>query len=428
MLMNGIPVAFSSQGTLTVDSSCLKEGSKGDVDLLKPKLLHTTPLILDDLKRTISRINSEKSVFYQKAFDFFLDYSIYWMNQGYHTTFTNLFIFSSVKKRTTGGNLKILLVSNQNNDLMSKTTELFMRSTLDVQIVSGFSCTESTGFVTLTSLNDNQVNSCGSLLPGYSIKLKDCNGFYSYDHPNSRGQILVSGEAVSNGYLNQTLEEQSFEKHDNISWFSTGVICSVDPLPSNSIYIIDSADSMVRLSFGSSLTFLGRSESELRSSLFIQNICLYGNQDNNFIIGFLSPVKSSLTNLCKSLDIEEGSLSFNEMCCDPEVQAEVTKAIIAHGIKGGLSKKVLPSKIKICTEDWNSLNLVTSDSKPIRSKIASFYQKDVNRMFGVIDHNSNEPSRRTGNNNNNNNNRREVSVVEMEETGQGIEMIVRSES
>lgn len=426
MLINGIPIAFSASDTLTGKSSSVKAGEKGDVSLVTPTLIHATPTHVDSFRRFMSQEVDSRSCFSKRFFDFALSYKNYWINQGYNTTIMNSLVFSDTAKNM-GGKTNLLMVSCS-TDVLSPTTQDFMRSVLDANVITGFGCTESTGLATLKLINDTiDLNSCGAVLPGVRIKLKDWarGSFFTYDHPNPRGEILIGGDTVSSGYFNnQTLTDEHFEiDSDSVSWFKTGMIGEFHS--SGKVEVIDSMENLIKLSFGSSLISLGRSEAELRSCSFIENICLYADSSNNFIIAFVCCSKAKLQSLCKNLDIEEGSLSYKEMCSDPEVQAEVTKAIVEHGLKAGLPKKLLPSKVKLCTEIWTpESGLVSSDMSPVRHEIARFYSKDLNRMFGNIDHNSNNPRSAQNHNNNNNSTSRPTKqeVTVQMETREGIEM------
>lgn len=431
MLMNGIPLGFSSKETLTGSSSAVKTGEKGDVCLLRPQVLHATPCIVDSFRRSMSQTVDGKSLFSQRFFDFALSYKNYWVTQGYNTTLMNSMYFKGMAK-TLGGNTKVLMASSS-TDILSKTTQDFMRSVLNANIITGFGSTESTGFATLKLITDNiNLDSCGCVLPGVGIKLKDWSrgGFFTYDHPNPRGEILIGGDTVSQGYFgNTSLTDKYFERDsEDVMWFRTGMIGQFHS--NGKVEVIDSMDNLIKLSFGSALTALGRSEAEIRSCSFIDNVCLYADSNNNFIIAFVCCFKERLQSLCKNLDIEEGSLSFKEMCSDPEVQAEVTKAIVEHGIKAGLPKKLLPSKVKLCTEAWTpESGLVTSDMTPIRREIAQYYSRDLNRMYGNVDHNSNNPRINASINNNNMSNSnitsestRQQQVTVQVETREGIEM------
>lgn len=118
-------------------------------------------------------------------------------------------------------------------------------------------------------------------------------------------------------------------------------------------------------------------------------MCIQADPGSNFSIALVSPNHEALIQLCSYLGIE-GEMSYKDMCNDPEVQAEVIKAISEHGLRAGLKKSEIPRKIKLCFEPWTpESGLVTSTLSVRRAKMAEMYKKDINRMFGITDYNRN---------------------------------------
>ena len=118
-------------------------------------------------------------------------------------------------------------------------------------------------------------------------------------------------------------------------------------------------------------------------------MCIQADPGSNFSIALVSPNHDALIQLCAYLGIEE-EMSYKDMCNDPEIQAEVIKAISEHGLKAGLKKSETPRKIKLCFEPWTpESGLVTSTLSVRREKMTEMYKKDINRMFGITDYNRN---------------------------------------
>jgi len=441
MLVNGVPVGFSSLDTLTFLSPGVKEGCPGDLCLLRPKVIYSPPVVLDRLRRSVTEeylgekaiTSSEKGNFRSSYLSFALDYSQYWKRQGFNTTLMNLFFFRSFAKWT-GRSLETIIVpSGGNGQILCPKTQHFLRSTTGCSIKTGFSFLECGGFIALRTNEDfySATSSIGSSLPGIRLKVSDYpeSGFFSYDHPNPRGEVLIGGPMVATGFFEQPTDTPFCSDSSGIPWFKTGVIVEMDS-SSGLLTMIDKKENLVKLSFGADCVPLGQTEANLTSCPFVDNLSLYANSDNNFILAFVSPIRSAIESLCRTLDIEEGSLSFKEMCSDPEIQAEVTRAIVSHGMAAGLPKKLLPSKVKLCSDSWESENgLVTAEGRPIRSEIARRYAQDINRMFGNVDHNFNLPpsATRQVTNSTSEQSRPNISQTTVQmETREGIEMTTRS--
>lgn len=155
-------------------------------------------------------------------------------------------------------------------------------------------------------------------------------------------------------------------------------------------------------------------EAELKSCAYVDNICLYANSQQNFVVGLVTPNEDAMRQLCTHLGIE-GEMSYRDMCNDPEIQSEVVKAISEHGLKSGLTKIEIPKKLKLCCEEWSpESGFVTSTLAVRREKITQFYKKDINRMYGVLDYNRNLSDPLDGDNNNSRSGLRQETQVTIE--------------
>ena len=112
----------------------------------------------------------------------------------------------------------------------------------------------------------------------------------------------------------------------------------------------------------------------------MDNICVYGDSFHNYLIGLVVPNAKSLQALAAQLGKK---MSHAELCNDADINSEIMNAIKQHGIKAKLSKIEIPAKIKVCSEEWlPDTGLVTAAFKLRRKNIQSFYQKDINKLYG----------------------------------------------
>lgn len=100
--------------------------------------------------------------------------------------------------------------------------------------------------------NDLQDGECGVPLHSVRYYLKDWpdGGYYPTDQPNPRGEIIVGGETVSQGYFQMTEETAASFYIDNNGerWFETGDIGEV--LPNGTLMIIDRKRDLQKLANG----------------------------------------------------------------------------------------------------------------------------------------------------------------------------------
>jgi long-chain acyl-CoA synthetase len=218
-------------------------------------------------------------------------------------------------------------------------------------------------------------------------------GYHATDRPNPRGEIVIGGDSIAMGYFKKEEETKEVFKtsEDGTRWFYSGDIGEV--YEDGTIKIIDRKKDLLKLAFGEYVS-LGKVEAELKSCPFVDNVCVYGDSLQNFLVSLVSPNRSALETMASKLGIDS-SVKFEDLCRDPEVIAEATKQLVDHGKKAGLLKSEIPFKLKLCPDEWTPDNgLVTAALKIRRKPIQEHYQGDINKMYGVIDLNFNKDKNR----------------------------------
>lgn len=89
----------------------------------------------------------------------------------------------------------------------------------------------------------------------------------------------------------------------------------------------------MKLQYGEYIS-LGKVESELKTSPFVDNICVVGNGMHDYLVALVVPNAEQLKTLAKSFGKEDYTL--HELCRDPSVVNAVSKAIKEQGLKSKL--------------------------------------------------------------------------------------------
>lgn len=126
-------------------------------------------------------------------------------------------------------------------------------------------------------------------------------------------------------------------------------------------------------------------ESELKSCVYIDNVCVYGDSYENNIIGLVVPNPLAIKSLVKKLGTNYESKSLHELYDDDVIMEEVLKELQVHAKKSGLHKSEIPFKIKLVKEEWTpDSGLVTAALKIRRKPIKEYYQKCIDNMYGRV--------------------------------------------
>lgn len=102
------------------------------------------------------------------------------------------------------------------------------------------------------NINDLTIGKCGIPLDGTKAKLVDWadGGYTTKDKPYPRGELVIGGACVTQGYFEMPEEtEEAYKEEDGTRWFYTGDIAEVDP-NSGITKIIDRKKDLTKLANG----------------------------------------------------------------------------------------------------------------------------------------------------------------------------------
>lgn len=373
LFLGGVKVGYSSPFTLNESAPGLVAGQKCDLQLLKPTIMTTVPLVLDRMQKEIYCKLEKRFKFSKKLFEFLIDYKSYWITKGYTTPIVDLLLCRKIQKQF-GGHLTYMVVGSAP---LSSHLQKQIKCSLNVTLVQGYGSTESSGGIVAMDFHDLSYGRVGSPLNGVRLRLIDwIDGDYSLnDKPNPRGELILGGKMISNGYLNRNdLNRETFFNHNQLHWFITGDIAEV--FPDGTFKIIDRKKDIVKLSNGKFIS-LGRIESILKSSVFIDNICCIVNTNLNCLIALVLPNQTNLKKLLKNLKTSQ------------LIHDTIYDDILMTGINQGLKPIELPCLIHIVmNEIWSPDNdLLTAAMKLRRNQIHKYYKKEIDLMFQNLESN-----------------------------------------
>jgi long-chain acyl-CoA synthetase len=399
----GITTAYSSPLTLTDAGAALAPGIRGDIILIKPASLVIVPLVLDRIRKAVIEKIDKKGKFARLMFDFAIEYKNEWVGRGFRTPIINYLLCRPVRAGL-GGNLRGVFCGGA---LLSPVTQRFTKACMDVTVMQAYGSTETLAVATMMDVFDWSEGMAGAPVFGSKVRLVDWDegGYHPTDKPRPRGEIVVGGASITAGYLKQAdVTADAYRAENGERWFYTGDIGEF--YPNGRIKIIDRKKDLLKLALGEYVSLgkvmtsytcsdgltsplnVKQVESELKNCVYVDNICVYGDPLENFVIALIIPnvnaVKSLVQNLQMGSELTDSQVKTQYS--DPRVEAEVLKAVVAHGRGVGLHKSEIPQRIKLCPEDWTpENNLLTPGLKIRRRQIQDFYKNDIKRMYQGLD-------------------------------------------
>ncbi|XP_076832808.1 long-chain-fatty-acid--CoA ligase 3a [Brachyhypopomus gauderio] len=376
-LAHGCRIGYSSPHTLADQSTQIKKGSKGDSSVLKPTLMAAVPEIMDRIYKNVMQKVQEMGVLQRTLFILAYNYKMDQLAKGYSTPLCDELVFKKVRALL-GGRTRVLLSGGAP---LSAVTQRFMNICLCCPVGQGYGLTETCGAGSISPLWDYSTGRVGSPLVCCEMQLKDWDeGCYrSTDQPCPRGEILIGGPNVTLGYYkNEALNQEDFfvdEKGQR--WFCTGDIGEFHA--DGCLKIIDRKKDLVKLQAGEYVS-LGKVEAVLKNCPLIDNICVYANSEESYVIGFVVPNQQQMSLLANKVGIYGSRV---ELCSNPVMEEEVLKFITDAALAAQLERFEIPRKIHLSAEPWTpETGLVTDAFKLKRRELRKHYQNAIKRMYG----------------------------------------------
>ena len=134
--------------------------------------------------------------------------------------------------------------------------------------------------MTHAMMNDDlNYGECGVPLHSVKYYLKNWEegGYFTTDKPNPRGEIVVGGDVLANGYykMPQETAEAFKQDPDGTRWFESGDIGEV--LPNGTLKIIDRKKDLVKLANGEFVS-LGKVCSVVYCIPYLMHFVLYSDR------------------------------------------------------------------------------------------------------------------------------------------------------
>jgi fatty acid CoA ligase FadD9 len=237
----------------------------------------------------------------------------------------------------------------------------FMKSCFNIPIADGYSATEA-GAGTISS--NNRITRPNVL----SYKLRDTPelGYYTSDKPYPRGELGVKTANQILGYYKNP--EASENLMDAEGFYMTGDI--VEERGLDHVVIIDRRNDILKLSQGEYVA-IGRLETLFVSeSDFIEQIYVYGNSLNSYLVAVVVPDMAALT-----------AILGNELD-DLSVQALIRDEFQRIGEGAGLKSFEVPREFILEHEPFSTQNgLLTSVLKKKRPALKAKYCEQLEKLY-----------------------------------------------
>ncbi|KAJ5071172.1 long-chain-fatty-acid--coa ligase 5 [Anaeramoeba ignava] len=307
-----VMIAFGSRvGFFSGDNTRLLD----ELQLVKPTIFIGVPRIFAKVTDSIKAGIKKKGIFTQYLFNVAYEAKKKAIENGESYELWDKLVFNKTKQLLGG---KIAIIISGSAPLLPIHQEFF-KVCVTPHIYQGWAMTETGSIGTVQIYEETRLNGVvGPPMCSNEIKLESVPELnYSVnDFPNPRGELLVRGINIFSSYHNKK------EATDEVivdGWFHSGDI--VEALPNGDFRVVDRKKNIFKLSQGEYIA-PDVLEGIYSTSEFIFQILVYGNSNEDYLIGILVPEKAVVLNHFNDerKENEDDDSFFSRICHDPKLK------------------------------------------------------------------------------------------------------------
>lgn len=381
----GVPIGYSSPHTLTDTSLKIIPGQPGDLSILRPTVIIAVPLVVDRLYKGIQLKIRARGETFEKFFNACIAYKTSWKNRGFNTPLCDRLLFSKTRA-VLGGRVRAVFMGGAP---VSRDVQEYLRTVLCAKMIQGYGLTECCGGITCGDANDFSLAEVGVVIQDSLVKLENWDeGNYRVDDKvGPRGEIVISGGAVSRGYYKceSAVDNAAFYRDaaTGVQWFRTGDIGHVNP-STGTLKIVDRRKDLVKLQMGEYVS-LSKVEAALKVHPLVDTVCVYADPQRTATVALIIPADGKLLEFRDQLCLPN-TLSREDLCTN-ETLVDVILKSVTNFVQNKLERFEIPQQVKLVppTDPWTPDNgLLTTAMKLKRKPIQQKYQKDIDAMYRKI--------------------------------------------
>ncbi|KAJ5076667.1 long-chain-fatty-acid--coa ligase 5 [Anaeramoeba ignava] len=372
--LEGTMISISARiGFSSGDNTKLVE----EMQLVKPTIFTGVPRIYSKVYDKVTQGIKKKSIFSQYLFQVAYEAKKKAIENGESYDLWDKLVFNKTKQLL-GGRIELLISGSA---ALLPLHQEFFKILFTPHFVQGWGLTETASGGTVQNHEDTICNGVvGPPLCSCEIKLESVPelNYNVNDKPNPRGELLVRGPNVLEGYYKnpEATNEVIID-----GWFHTGDIG--EALPNGHLKVIDRKKNIFKLSQGEYVA-PDVLEGLYSNSQYVMQLMVYGNSQEDYLIGIAVPEKEIILDHFKNekQENENSEEFFQRICQEEKIKELILKDMEKIGRGANRFGFEILRNIIIETEPFSVENdLLTTTMKLRRKAIENHYKKQLLDLY-----------------------------------------------
>ncbi|KAK7249787.1 decanoate-CoA ligase [Aureococcus anophagefferens] len=315
----------------------------GAIQEFKPTFMAGVPKVWDILKKGMEDKVAEMSFLKKLVFEICFVGRAYALRQHRDSPLLKLLVFKKFSAML-GGNLKGTI---SGGGAIASEVQTFVRTAFSAPAVQGYALTETCCSATIQPMDDNNLDGvAGPPLTSVEIRLESCDindrdgkPYLSTDKSHygapccGRGEVQMKGPPLTAGYFKQP--DKTAEVFTADGWFRSGDVGVWRP--DGMLVIVDRLKNLIKLKGGEYIA-IESMEKEYSTSPYVSGanggLLCYGDSDMDRPVAFVVADEKKLQQYADEHGIAYAS--FEALCADEAMNAEVLRSLVAAGKAGKL--------------------------------------------------------------------------------------------
>lgn len=367
-LSRGTTLCFGTPRTLTdaFARPC------GDFTLYNPFMIIAVPRVLEGIKKTVEARLPPPGTMKRKIFDAAYESRLAALKAGKDTPYWNEKVFAPIRQLM-GTRMRGICCGGA--PLADKTQE-WVNVVLGQAVAQGYGQTEMVCNACVQRVGELDCIA-GQFLWGVQGRLLDTEDYKHTDKPHPRGELLVRGHTMFNGYYHQEKLTEEVMLPDG--WLRTGDVAEIET-GTNQVRIIGRVKALAKNVYGEYIAL------ENLEALYGQHpvaqpngVCLLVDPHKPFICALVLTDESKTMGFAKTAGIAG---TWPEILKQTDFNEAVTKSMCEIAKREKRMPFEMLRYVRVLNDEWTPDNgLVTASMKVRRTKIDQHYAELIAELF-----------------------------------------------